>query len=166
MPSVVSIFTSTGTWPKPSGGLITRGILIGQGGGAGSGRSATQGGGGGGGAGGCLTTFDIVTSVLGATETVTVNGGGQGAVGALNGNGNAGTDGVSTVFGSGTPSWARAGGGVHGSSGTTTGGTGGTAGTGLEVGGVGGIGGNGTVNPATSGAAPAALTNRAAAGGG
>jgi hypothetical protein len=101
-----------------------------------------------------LTVFDIPASVLGGTESVTV---GTAAAGSAN-NGVAGTIGTNTVFGTGTPSWAKAGGGVGGSG---TGG--GNGGSGTEAGAAGGAGG---ASGANAGSTPTAPTGRQAAGGG
>jgi hypothetical protein len=80
----VQTFTSNGTWTKPSGIISTsRTTVILVGGGAGGGSGArralgTASSGGSGGGGGQRVEFDVATSLLGATEAVTVGTGGAG----------------------------------------------------------------------------------------
>jgi len=126
----VQIFTSSGTWTKPSGTpKSTHVILFGAGGGGGAGRKGAAGtvrtGGAGGGPGG-LATYTFVTSILGATETVTVGVGGTGAASQSTNttNGASGGNGTITTFGS----WLRAGRGGGGGGGSTAAATGGTPG--------------------------------------
>ncbi len=101
----VQLFSSSGTWNKPSAGTHTDVFCIGAGGGGGSGRvsaSGVQGCGGAGGGGGGITHFTFLTSSLGASETVTVGAGGAGGASqtADSSDGNAGSNGGDTTFGS------------------------------------------------------------------
>lgn len=98
------VFTSSGTWTKPSGFSSKAYALIecwGAGGGAGRG-TANFGGGG----GGSYKARWILLSSLGSTETVTVGAGGLGRTGSTG----AGGDGGNTTFGS----WITAYGGQGG----------------------------------------------------
>jgi hypothetical protein len=127
-------FTSTGssTWTKPAGAKFVYVLMFGGGGGGGSGRKRSSGGlataatGGAGGGGGGRTELWIPASLLGATETVTVGAGGTGGAAQTTDDtdGNSGTIGDNTTFGSlGT---ARGGGlGNPGSTANSTGGAGG-----------------------------------------
>jgi hypothetical protein len=119
------IFSSSGTWTKPTGAISVNVQLFGGGGGGGSGRldaaAANKCGGGGGGGGGYLNVT-IPAAALGATETVTIGAGGTGGAGvtAAATNGTTGTAGGSTSFNS-----LIAAGGTAGGGGTTTAGSGG-----------------------------------------
>lgn len=88
------IFTSNGTWNKPTGCNAVHVICIGGGGGGGG--AATTGAGqasvGGGGAGGSRAE-SVLTAGIGASETITIGAGGTGVAG---GNANVGGD---TSFG-------------------------------------------------------------------
>lgn len=130
-------FTSTGTstWTKPSGAKMVYVLMFGGGGGGGSGRKRSSGGlataasgGAAGGAGG-RTELWIPASLLGATETVTVGAGGTGAAAQTTDdtNGNSGTTGNNTTFGS----WATARFGRGGEGGLTSTSSGGSSGGGL-----------------------------------
>ena len=110
------IFTTSGTWIKPSRTGYARVILVGAGGGGGRGMyaAATVGGGGGGGAGGFLIVREIIVD---SNVSVTIGAPGIGA-----GNTTAGTNGGSTTFGD----LLEAFGGARGSNGTpSSGGPGG-----------------------------------------
>lgn len=114
-------FTSSGTWNKPANKTLTWVFVIGGGGPGGSGRRGAAGSirtGGGGGCGGALTYILRPTSILGATETVTIGAGGIGGVPAAadNTDGNLGVVGGNSAFGL----WALAGGGGSGIGGTNT----------------------------------------------
>jgi len=142
------VFTSSGTWTKPSAGTYAEVILIGAGGGGGSGKKAASPSyGGGGGGGGGLTRWIFPLSQLSATESVTIGTGGTGgaAVTVNSTDGNDGTAGGDSSF-----KTLKAGGGGAGGKGAGAGGVGGTAGTGIYAGGAGGDGSSGTGVTATA----------------
>jgi hypothetical protein len=87
---ITRLFTSNGTWTKPTGLKRVRVTVIGGGasGGSGPATAAGQGSAGGGGGAGGTSIKTIEAATLGATETVTVGTGGGAA--AAGGNGNAG----------------------------------------------------------------------------
>jgi hypothetical protein len=123
----VQIFTSNGTWTKPTGSKLVNVQILGAGGGGGGGRKDTAatvarfGGGGGGGGGSLNVTFPA--AAVGATETVTIGAGGTGGAGSsATGSGSAGNNGGTTSFGTLICPGAIGGGG-----GTNTSGSAGTA---------------------------------------
>jgi hypothetical protein len=101
----VQEFAASGTWVKPPGAKMLDILLIGGGGGGGSGRRGAAGTarlGGSGGAAGTVTLVRLPASLFSSTETVTVGAGGPGgnAQTVDDTNGNAGTAGGDTTFGS------------------------------------------------------------------
>lgn len=161
-PSGVSVFTSSGTWNKPSGLSAVRVQLVGGGGG---GAQALVGGGG---AGGYAEEF-LLTSELSSSVTVTVGtGGAAGSGGGSGGNGltssfgsylqaTGGTGAIYTSFVGGAPGVGSNGdinlyGGYGGAPSTTTSASGGNGGASyFGGGGYGGMSGNWN---ASSGLAP------------
>lgn len=136
----IQVYTSgSGTWTRPSTGNLVDIICIGGGGGGGSGRrgGATNAYGGASGAGGGYSRITLKRTDLGATESYVVGAGGAGgaAVTSDTTNGNIGTVGGASNFGT----WIKSGGGGPGNGGTNTLGasTGGVAGTGQFPGGAG-----------------------------
>jgi len=163
--TIVTTFTSSGTWTKDSRTKAAR--IIGWGGGGGGGSGRTRGDpvvrpGGGGGA--CQGIFDIHCpgAWLGSSETVTIGAGGAGgAPSAAPNNGNNGTAGGVTSFGN--LSTYNAGGSSFGTGGTSAGSSGADApyvvtnGNGFQVPGAGGgaptsgVGVDGGDSPSSSG---------------
>lgn len=128
-------FTASGTWTKPSGVSASSVTLIrgwGAGGGGGSGGST------GGGGGGAYTEKWVLTSSLGATETVTV---GTSAVNTAGGNSTVGS--VFTAYGGGKGAQGGGGGGGFTAGGSNGGASNGGAGGGPSATG-GGSGGSGS----------------------
>lgn len=78
------VFTSGGTWSKPSNAQVVKVQLV-AGGGGGAGAAATDGASGSGGGGGGYAEEMFAASALTATVAVTVGGGGSGGGGAANG---------------------------------------------------------------------------------
>ncbi len=128
--NVVRTYTAGDTWNKPAGLKELLVLAIGAGGGGGSGRrgaASSQRSAGGGGGGGAMVWRRIPAASLASTETVTIGAGGTGGAAqtADSTNGNAGTLGGDTSFGS----LVIADGGGSGAAGSTGGsGTGGANG--------------------------------------
>lgn len=169
--------TSTHTWVKPTSGTMAFIEAWGAGGGAGADNSGSGGAACGGGGGGYIS-LTLPMSMLGATETVTVGTGGNGAAST----GNAGTAGTQSSFGTWVVAGGGGGGGFDSSNGTCYGGgggyrtsaSGGTSGKPFGVAGLGTntasstgyLGGGGAGNPATGGADGASAGANSDYGGG
>jgi hypothetical protein len=123
----IQVFTSNGTWTRPSNVDVVWVTMCGGGGGGGSGAGY---GGGGGGGGNCLIHYPVDVSSV-SSVAVTVGSGGAGGT-----NGNSGSNGGDSTFGS----FLTAVGGGGGSSGANYNAAGGR---GM---GTGGNGGNGSMN--------------------
>lgn len=169
----VQVFTSSGTWTKPTWATaetVVTVVAIGGGGGGGSGRRGAALSvrcGGGGGAHGGRSTVTARAADLGNTEPVVVGFGGAGgaAVTANDTNGNVGTTGGTSTFGGNATVALRATGGGGGAGGSSTSGAGGSSALGnmaSAAGGAasttGGAGAAGGVASAGSGGAGGGLT--------
>jgi hypothetical protein len=130
-PTLIEVFTASGTWSRATGAKWVELICFGAGGAGGSGRKralASVGTGGAGGSGGAVSSATFSASLLGATETVTAGSGGTGGASQTTNstNGTAGTAGGASSFGD----WLAAAGGNGGPAGTTANATGGASQTG------------------------------------
>ena len=102
--TTVEVFTASGTWTKAATTTEVSIVCIGGGGGGGSGRRGAAGsvrGGGAGGGGGGYSARIIQSTLLGATETVTIGAGGAGGAslnGTASGAGGAGANGIVVVI--------------------------------------------------------------------
>lgn len=121
----VQVFTTSGTWTRPSG--ITKVLMFVTGGGGGGGgytTTNTDSGGGGGGAGGTAIKFLDVTSI--ASSTITIGSGGSAGSGnGGNGGNSSWADGTNTItgsLGSGGSAGASTAAGAGGSNGSASGG--------------------------------------------
>lgn len=124
------VFTSNGTWTKPSGLLYAVVISTGGGGGGGgadaSSATASYAASGGGGAGGTCIEI-LASSALGSTETVTI--GAAGTAGSATSGTNGGNGGDTTFGALHTAAKGNGGTGANPGASTTTSGAGGTGGT-------------------------------------
>ena len=93
------VYTSSGTWSKPSGVTFVQVQIWGGGGGGGAGGVGTSVAGGGGGGGGGCNTYIFPASVLPSSVTVTIGAGGAGAAAQSTGGGAVGSNGGNTTFG-------------------------------------------------------------------
>lgn len=180
--SSLHIFTSSGTWTRPSGVLRVVIEVVGGGGGGGAlaapaaGVSTGAGGGGGGGAG---IAFVNVTSI--SSATITIGAGGAGGVAGANpgsaGSNSVWSDGTNTITGLGG-SGGGAGGAAGGAGGLSTGATftirgsgggpGGTSSAGVVLAGIGGgsrVGGSSLTATGAAGPAAAAYSGAGGSGG-
>lgn len=114
------VFTSSGTWTKPSGFGAKAYVLIQAWGAGGGGGRVSSGSNASGGGGGAYSQRWILLSSLGSTETVTIGAGGAGATA----NDTSGTAGGNSTFGSHVTAYGG-GGGAGASAGTGSTGEGG-----------------------------------------
>lgn len=158
----VQVFTSNGTWTKPTGAVSVNVMCIGGGGGGGSGGRFASGQvpcGGGGGGGASITQTTLSAGVLPATVAVTIGNGGIGGVAVTTDStaGNSALGAGSTTFGSFLVGNR---GGAGGGGGNGIAGAAGSGGGGLAS------GGPGAASSATGGAGPAAASGNGCPGGG
>ncbi|MDH5527181.1 MAG: hypothetical protein OEY97_07735 [Nitrospirota bacterium] len=155
-------FTASGTWTKPTWGVIKM-VRVRAWGGGGGGGIQTAGGAkaGGGGGGGAFVEVEFDASTLSATETVTIGAGGAGAAG---GGGTAGASGLNTTFGAHLTAYGGGGGGA--STSLSVAGAGGGGGGALSAGGAGTVAGTSIAGVGGEPGASAAATSNAGHGGG
>ena len=168
-PTDVQIFSTSGTWTKPSGARYVEVFMWAGGGGGGGGRKGAAGttrGGGGGGGSGAYHEMKMSAVVLPATVSVTVGAGGLGGLPQATNSTDGGafrSNSGDSVFGA----WGRVSGGNGGGSGTNgSGGSGGSSGNGLGIASGSGGSGGGAGGGSSGGQAPAPYVGAGSGGGG
>jgi hypothetical protein len=162
----ISIFTSNGTWTKPTGAKIVEVFLIGGGGGGGSGTkgdNVSAVGGGGGGGGGGFSTYKFNSNDINSSVNVVVGLGGIGAIGQTIDQkvGFNGTSGETTKFGE----YLKANGGIFGRASATIAGGGNAGVRGEGFFGATSFVGDGTAGSTSSGVAASAWNGGAGGSG-